>query len=78
MNSYGDKSSREYINVFEGWKKDQDRFISIDDLAGLMKKIGRLINEGELQDIKRGINPTDNSIFDLKEYMNAMERRNKD
>ena len=78
MNSYGDKSSREYINVFEGWKKDYDGFISIDDSAELMKKIGRLINEGELQDIKRGINPTDNSIFDLKEYMNAMERRNKD
>ena len=79
MNSGGDgKKSKEYINAFERFDKDYDGYISIDDLAELMKKIGRPINEGELQDVKGEINPNDNSIFDLKEYISVMERRNKD
>ena len=78
MNTYGDKKSKEYISAFERFDKDYDGYISIDDLAELMKKIGRPINEGELQDVKGEINPNDNSIFDLKEYISVMERRNKD
>ena len=76
MKPSGDQKSKEYINAFERFDKDYDGFISIDDLAEIMKKIGRPINEGELQDVKGEIN--DNSIFDLKEYMSVMERRNKD
>ena len=78
MNSYGDKKSKEYINAFERFDKDYDGYISIDDLAELMKKIGKPINEGELQDVKGEINPNDNSMFDLKEYMSIMEKRNRE
>jgi Ca2+-binding EF-hand superfamily protein len=78
MKPSGDQKSKEYINAFERFDKDYDGFISIDDLAEIMKKIGRPINEGELQDVKGEINPNDNSIFDLKEYMSVMERRNKE
>ena len=75
MNSGGDKNSKEYINAFERFDKDYDGFIPIDDLAEIMKKIGRPVNEGELQDVKGEINPNDNSIFDLKEYMSIMDKR---
>ena len=79
MNSGGDgKKSKEYINAFERFDKDYDGFISIDDLAEIMKNIGKPINEGELQDVKGEINPNDNSIFDLKEYMSIMEKRNRE
>ena len=63
-----DKKSKEYINTFERFDKDYDGFISVDDLAELMQKIGSPINEGELQDVKGEINPNDNNMFDLKEY----------
>ena len=78
MNSLGDKKSKEYINAFERFDKDYDGFIPIDDLAEIMKKIGRPVNEGELQDVKGEINPNDNSIFDLKEYMSIMDKRNRE
>ena len=50
----------------------------MDDLAELMQKIGSPINEGELQDVKGEINPNDNNMFDLKEYISIMERRNRE
>ena len=78
MNSSTGKKSKEYIDAFERFDKDYDGFISIDDLAEIMKKIGKPINEGELQDVKGEINPNDNSIFDLKEYMSIMEKRNRE
>ena len=79
MNSGGDgKKSKEYINAFERFDKDYDGFISIDDLAEIMKNVGKPINEGELQDVKGEINPNDNSIFDLKEYMSIMQKRNRE
>ena len=37
------KSPKEYINAFERFDKDYDGYISIDDLAELMKKIGKRI-----------------------------------
>ena len=73
-----DKKSKEYINTFERFDKDYDGFISVDDLAELMQKIGGPINEGELQDVKGEINPNDNNMFDLKEYISIMERRNRE
>ena len=73
-----DKKSKEYINTFERFDKDYDGFISVDDLAELMQKIGSPINEGELQDVKGEINPNDNNMFDLKEYISIMERRNRE
>ena len=78
MNSGGDKNSKEYINAFERFDKDYDGFIPIDDLAEIMKKIGRPVNEGELQDVKGEINPNDDSIFDLKEYMSIMDKRSRE
>ena len=78
MNSGDGKKSKEYINAFERFDKDYDGFISIDDLAEIMKSVGKPINEGELQDVKGEINPNDNSIFDLKEYMSIMEKRNRE
>ena len=78
MNSGDGKKSKEYINAFERFDKDYDGFISIDDLAEIMKSVGKPINEGELQDVKGEINPNDNSIFDLKEYMSIMQRRNRE
>ena len=52
--------------------------MSIDDLAEIMKKIGKSINQGEMQDLKGEINPNENGMFDLKEYLSIMQRRKKD
>ena len=78
MNSLSDKKSKEYINAFERFDRDYDGFIPIDDISEIMKKAGRPISEGELQDVKGEINPNDNSIFDLKEYMSIMDKRNRE
>ena len=78
MNSGYGKISKEYINAFERFDKDYDGFISIDDLAEIMKSVDKPINEGELQDVKGEINPNDNSIFDLKEYMSIMQKRSRE
>ena len=70
--------SGDCLCTFERFDKDYDGFISVDDLAELMQKIGSPINEGELQDVKGEINPNDNNMFDLKEYISIMERRNRE
>ena len=78
INTGNDKSSKEYINAFERFDKDYDGFISIEDLAEIMKKVGKSINQGEMQDLKAEINPHENGMFDLKEYMSIMQRRKRD
>ena len=78
MNSLGNKISKEYINVFERFDRDYDGFIPIDDISEIMKKAGRPISEGELQDVKGEIYPNDNSIFDLKECMRIIGKRSRE
>ena len=78
VNSGNDKDSKEYINAFERFDKDYDGYISIDDLAEIMKKVGKSINQGEMQDLIGEINPHENGMFDLKEYISIMQRRKRD
>ena len=78
VNSGNDKESKEYINAFERFDKDYDGYISIEDLADIMAKVGKPLDPGELQDLKGEINPHDNGMFDLKEFMSIMKRRSRD
>ena len=78
VNSTNDKKSREYIDAFERFDKDYDGYISIEDLAEIMAKVGKPLDPGELQDLKGEINPNDNGMFDLKEFMSIMKRRSRD
>ena len=78
VNSAYDKKSREYIDSFERFDKDYDGYISVEDLADIMAKIGKPLDPGELQDLKGEINPNDNGLFDLKEFMSIMKRRSRD
>ena len=57
INTGNYKSSKEYVTAFERFDKDYDGVMSIDDLAEIMKKIGKSINQGEMQDLKGEINP---------------------
>ena len=77
-NSLNDKKSKEYVEAFERFDKDYDGFMSIDDLADIMKKVGKSINHGEMQDLIGEINPHENGMFDLKEYLSIMGRRKRD
>ena len=77
-NSMNEKQSKEYIDAFERFDQDYDGFMSIDDLAEIMKKVGKSINPGEMQDLVAEINPHDNGMFDLKQYMSIMLRRKRD
>ena len=78
INSGNDKNSKEYIEAFERFDKDYDGFISIDDFAEIMKKVGKSINQGEMQDLVGEINPNENGMVDLKEYVSIMQRRKRD
>ena len=78
INSGNDKNSKEYIEAFERFDKDYDGFISIDDFAEIMKKVGKSINQGEMQDLVGEINPNENGMIDLKEYVSIMQRRKRD
>ena len=78
VNSGNDKDSKDYINAFERFDKDYDGYISIEDLAEIMKKVGKSINQGEMQDLEGEINPHENGMFDLKEYISIMQRRKRD
>ena len=78
VNPGNDKKSREYIDSFERFDKDYDGYISIEDLADIMAKVGKPLDPGELQDLKGEINPHDNGMFDLKEFMSIMKRRSRD
>ena len=78
INSGNDKNSKEYIEAFERFDKDYDGFISIDDFAEIMKKVGKNINQGEMQDLVGEINPNENGMIDLKEYLSIMQRRKRD
>ena len=76
--SENDKNSKEFFEAFERFDKDYDGFMSIDDLAEIMKKVGKSINQGEMQDLIGEINPHDNGMFDLKDYLSIMQRRKRD
>ena len=78
VNSGNDKDSKDFINAFERFDKDYDGYISIEDLAEIMKKVGKSINQGEMQDLEGEINPHENGMFDLKEYISIMQRRKRD
>ena len=78
VNPDNDKKSREYIDSFERFDKDYDGYISIEDLADIMAKVGKPLDPGQLQDLKGEINPHDNNMFDLKEFMSIMKRRSRD
>ena len=78
VNPGNDKKSREYIDSFERFDKDYDGYISIEDLADIMAKVGKPLDPGELQDLKGEINPHENGMFDLKEFMSIMKRRSRD
>ena len=78
VNSTNGKKSREYIDSFERFDKDYDGYISVEDLADIMAKIGKPLDPGQLQDLKGEINPHDNGMFDLKEFMSIMKRRSRD
>ena len=78
VNSGNDKDSKDFINAFERFDKDYDGYISIEDLAEIMKKVGKSINQGEMQDLEGEINPHEIGMFDLKEYISIMQRRKRD
>ena len=78
INSGNDKNAKQYIEAFERFDKDYDGFMSIDDLAEIMKKVGKSINQGEMQDLIGEINTHDNGMFDLKDYLSIMQRRKRD
>ena len=73
-----DKNAKDYINAFERFDKDYDGYIPVEDLANLMVKIGKNVTPGELQDLIGEINPHENGMFDLKEYIAVMQRRKRD
>ena len=78
INSGNDKNAKEYVEAFERFDKDYDGLMSIDDLAEIMQKVGKSINQGEMQDLVGEINPHDNGTFDLKDYLGIMQRRKRD
>ena len=43
INTGNYKSSKEYVTAFERFDKDYDGVMSIDDLAVIMKKIGKVL-----------------------------------
>ena len=78
VNKGDGKKIQEYTNAFERFDKNYDGYISLEDLAEIMKKVGKPIEKGEMLDLVADFKPNDNGMFDLKEYLSIMERRNRD
>ena len=73
-----DDSSKKYIEAFEHFDKDYDGYLSIEDIINIMRKLGKRVDEGQLQDLITALDPNGKGLIDAKEFLNIMKRREKD
>jgi len=64
---------KELKNAFASFDKNDDGFISKQELAEAMSNFGHIISNDELDDIIKAVDSDGNGLVDFKEFMNLMD-----
>lgn len=73
-----EKKIAELREAFEIFDKDQDGYITIKELAEIMRNLGNPPTEGEIQDMIAEVDIDGNGNINFQEYISLMARRMRD
>lgn len=73
-----EKKIAELREAFETFDKDQDGYITIKELAEIMRNLGNPPTEGEIQDMIAEVDIDGNGNINFQEYISLMARRMRD
>ena len=68
----------EFKEAFEIFDKNKDGFITIKELAEIMKNLGQNPTEAELTDMINEVDADGNGKIDFPEFLTMMARKMKD
>ena len=68
----------EFKEAFEIFDKDHDGYITIKELGEIMKQLGQVPSETELQDMINEVDVDGNGNIDFKEFLGLMARKMRD
>ncbi len=69
---------QEFKEAFEIFDKDKDGYITIKELGEIMKQLGQVPSETELQDMINEVDVDGNGNIDFKEFLGLMARKMRD
>ncbi len=69
---------QEFKEAFEIFDKDKDGYITIKELGEIMKSLGQVPSETELQDMINEVDVDGNGNIDFKEFLGLMARKMRD
>lgn len=69
---------QEFKEAFEIFDKDKDGYITIKELSEIMRSLGQLPSETELQDMINEVDVDGNGNIDFKEFLGLMARKMRD
>ena len=69
---------QEFKEAFEIFDKDKDGYITIKELSEIMKQLGQVPSEVELQDMINEVDVDGNGNIDFKEFLGLMARKMRD
>ena len=79
MNDYlTEEKIQEFKEAFEIFDKDKDGYITIKELGEIMKQLGQVPSETELQDMINEVDVDGNGNIDFKEFLGLMARKMRD
>lgn len=73
-----EKKISELREAFEIFDRDQDGYITIKELADIMRNLGNPPTEGEIQDMINEVDIDGNGNINFQEYISLMARRMRD
>jgi calmodulin len=73
-----EKKIAELREAFEIFDRDQDGYITIKELAEIMRNLGNPPTEGEIQDMIAEVDIDGNGNINFQEYISLMARRMRD
>lgn len=73
-----EKKIAEFREAFEIFDRDNDGYITIKELAEIMRNLGNAPSEGEIQDMIAEVDIDGNGNINFQEYISLMARRMRD
>lgn len=73
-----EKQINELREAFEIFDRDQDGYLTIKELAEIMRNLGNAPSEGEIQDMIAEVDIDGNGSINFQEFISLMARRMRD
>lgn len=73
-----DEKIEEFKKAFKIFDKDKDGYITIKELGEIMKSLGQIPSETELEDMINEVDVDGNGNIDFREFLGLMARKMRD